>query len=52
MSFDISSLATYKQDFIDGFLTTLSASLLALALSLVIGTVIAIIRLSRVRLLE
>lgn len=52
MSFDISSLEAYKQDFIDGFLTTLSASLLALVLSLAIGTVIAVIRLSRVRLLE
>ncbi|SDX53254.1 amino acid ABC transporter membrane protein 1, PAAT family [Marininema mesophilum] len=47
-----SLLAAYKQEFIDGFLTTLSASLLALVLSLAIGTIIACCRLSQVKPLE
>ncbi|MDN4595104.1 amino acid ABC transporter permease [Polycladomyces subterraneus] len=50
--FDIAVLADYKQEFIDGFLVTLSASVLALGLSLAIGTFIAVLRLSGVRPLE
>lgn len=52
MDFDFSFVVDYQQEFIDGFLTTVSVSLLALVLSLVIGTVIAVFRISQVRILE
>ncbi|SFI59671.1 putative glutamine transport system permease protein [Thermoflavimicrobium dichotomicum] len=49
---DFSFLEVHKEDFIDGFLTTLSVSLVALVLSLIIGTIIAIFRISPLAILR
>ncbi|SEM92146.1 amino acid ABC transporter permease [Lihuaxuella thermophila] len=50
--FDFGFLEGYEQDFIDGFLTTIGVSLFALVLSLALGTVIAVFRISGVKPLE
>lgn len=49
---DFSFVVDYQQEFIDGFLTTIGVSLFALGLSLVIGTMVAVFRISQVRVLE
>lgn len=49
---DFSFLEGYEQDFIDGFLTTIEVSLFALVLSLALGTIIAVFRISGVKPLE
>jgi len=49
---DFSFLQVYQDSFINGFLMTLSVSITALFLSLLIGIVIATFRFSRVTLLE
>lgn len=43
---DFSFIPMYSQDFIDGFLTTLKASILALVLSVVLGGILAVLRMS------
>ncbi|GGE19770.1 putative glutamine ABC transporter permease protein GlnM [Marinithermofilum abyssi] len=52
MGWDFTVLEAYQQDFIDGFSVTLSASLLALILSLIVGTFVALARISPIRLLQ
>jgi putative glutamine transport system permease protein len=49
---DFSFLELYEQEFIDGFITTVTVSLFALVLSLVLGTIIAVFRISGVTPLE
>ncbi|MFC7442574.1 amino acid ABC transporter permease [Laceyella putida] len=49
---DFSFLESYGEEFYDGLWTTISVSLLALIFSLILGTVIAVFRISGVRLLE
>jgi aspartate/glutamate/glutamine transport system permease protein len=44
--FDFSFLKYYQQEFMEGLITTITVSLFALGLSLVIGTIIAILRIS------
>jgi putative glutamine transport system permease protein len=50
--FDFSFLEYSQEDFVGGFMTTLEISLVALLLSLTLGTVIAVFRISGVRPLE
>lgn len=49
---DFSFLNVYRESFINGFLMTLAVSITALFFSLLIGIVIAMLRFSRVKLLE
>jgi putative glutamine transport system permease protein len=49
---DFSFLQEYREEFVQGFLTTLEVSLAALVFSLVLGTAVAVLRLSGVRALE
>ncbi|RAL24369.1 amino acid ABC transporter permease [Thermoflavimicrobium daqui] len=49
---DFSFLEVHKEDFIDGFFTTLSVSLVALVLSLIIGTIMAVLRISHSKILR
>lgn len=49
---DFSFLEVYQDSFIDGFIMTVLVSLVALVLSLLIGTIIAVMRISRVTILE
>jgi aspartate/glutamate/glutamine transport system permease protein len=49
---DFSFLEYSREDFVGGFMTTLEVSLVALLLSLALGTVIAVFRISGVRPLE
>jgi putative glutamine transport system permease protein len=49
---DFSFLDVYKEDFIQGFSTTIEVSIVALVLSLILGVVIAVLRISRVKPLE
>jgi putative glutamine transport system permease protein len=49
---DFSFLDYSREDFINGFITTLQVSLVALVLALALGTVIAVFRISGVRPLE
>ncbi|MGG1633291.1 amino acid ABC transporter permease [Paenibacillus sp. NRS-1760] len=49
---DFSILLEYREQFWAGFLTTLQVSLLALLLSLVIGTIVAVMKISPVKLVK
>lgn len=49
---DFSFLDVYQENFINGFIMTVFVSITALILSLLIGTVVAVMRISRVPVLE
>ncbi|MFX3633989.1 MAG: amino acid ABC transporter permease [Candidatus Pristimantibacillus sp.] len=49
---DFSILMEYKEEFWAGFLTTLQVSLLALVLSIVIGMIVAVMKISPIKLLK
>lgn len=49
---DFSFLDVYKDNFIHGFLTTIEVSIVALILSLILGIIIAVFRISQVKPLE